>query len=109
MSELRDAVFDIVDDRLAATSDPVVNSRTGATFTAEIEPIEDMALNTELGIDPRASTIFHIRDKTVDIAASDILQALGKQFRVLPRVAPDNPLAPQLKIYAQVIVSGKDS
>ena len=90
MSEARDMMADVVADRASAITDSCKNLRTGATFQAEIEPIQDISLNTELGMDPRASTWFYLSDETVDIAAGDKIQALGVIFKILPSAAPVN-------------------
>lgn len=81
---------DVVADRASAITDSCNNLRTGLTFQAEIEPIQDISLNTELGMDPRASTWFYLSDETVDIAAGDQIQALGVIFKILPSAAPVN-------------------
>ncbi len=108
MSEARDIMGDVVDDRAPGTTDTVTNLTTGATFAAEIQDIEDTILNTELGIDARATTIFNIRDDTVPIVAMQLWSAIGHKFMVLPRNAPDNPASVMLKVYCQVLIPGKD-
>ena len=108
MSELRQIAGFGIADRESAFADLVTNLRTNLKFNAEIQEIEDTALNTELGIDARATTIFYIRDKTVLVVAAEIWSAIGAKFMVLPRNAPDNPSTPQLKVFCMVGVKGKD-
>ena len=108
MSEIRGIIGGAIADRESTFADQVKNLRTGLFFLAEIQEIEDTSLNTELGIDPRATDIFYVRDKTVSILANDIWSALGSNFMVLPRNAPDNPSSVQLKVFCTVGVKGKD-
>ena len=107
MSESLDTLRDIVDDRASATTDPVINLRTGVTFAAEIEPLSDLSLLTELGIDPRASHYFHVRDNAVDLQAGDRLTALNATFKILPGPAPENAANPMRKFLAMQL-TGKD-
>ncbi len=62
MNELRAALADVVAERIAFTSDPCVNLRTGLTFLAEIEPVDPLIVATELGEDPREVVIVHVTD-----------------------------------------------
>lgn len=109
MSELRNIALAAVADRESSFADSVKNLTTGFSFMAEIQGIEDITLNEALGIDPRASDMFFIRDKTVSIRAGDKWLVFGTKFEVLPRNAPDNPVDVQLKVYCQALVKGKDS
>jgi len=76
------------------------NLRTSLCFRAKIEPIEDIALNTELGRDARASDYFHVRDATVEILAGDRIEAFGNTFVILPGNAPDHAASLHLKFTA---------
>jgi len=105
MSEMRQIAGNLVADRESAFADQVQDSVTGLRFMAEIQDIEDVSINTELGIDARATTIFNILDKTVPLRAGTIWLAIGRRFLVLPRNAPDNPATPQLKVYCMVLTA----
>ena len=111
MSEVLDNMNAIVADRESATSDVVVNLRTGESFKAEIEAVQDIVLNTELGRDPRENTIFHVNDKVAasKINSNDRLSALGSTFLVLPGMRKDNPASAQVDFGCMKIVTGKDA
>ena len=75
MSDSHDIIADVVADRAPGTSDTVTNLRSGLPFQAEVEEIQDIELNTELGRDPRESVTLHVQrpgDKC--ITAGDRLQ-----------------------------------
>lgn len=96
----------------AAFDEEVVkNLATGKSFRAKIVPIGDIGLNTELGLDPRASTIFYVRDKTVLgwTAPGNELNALGAKFQVLAAKAPDNPAVLHAEIHAMKLELGVDT
>jgi len=75
MSEAHDTIADIVDDRASATTDPVFNVTSGATFTAEIETnIDAVIVMTELerlGEDAREMVLLHVRN-AVDAAGINV-------------------------------------
>jgi hypothetical protein len=85
--------------------DSIKNLRTGLSFNAKISPMADTILNSELGIDPRATDLISCRDKTIDIQPGDRLSAQGKLLAVLPRNAPDNPAKIHLEIYCECLTS----
>lgn len=87
----------------------VKNLRTGISFRAKISPIQDTSLNTELGIDSRATDIFYVSDRSVEIKALDKLEAIGSRFQVLPRKTPNNPASLHLEFHCQCLVPGKDN
>jgi len=103
MSEMRQIAGHLVADRESSFADQVTDGTSGVKFLAEIQEIEDTSLNTELGIDARATNIFNIRDKTVPLRAGTIWLALNSRYLVLPRNAPDNPATPQLKVFCMVL------
>lgn len=74
MSELHDDLKQLVADRKSSNADPVRNLRTGESFTAEIEPVEPIIAQTELGEDAREVVILHISNFTE--AAAQRLQDL---------------------------------
>ena len=108
MSEALEILRDIVDDRAPGTTDPVINLRTGLTFRAEIEPLSDLDLVTELGRDSRASHYFHVGDRAADIAAGDKVTALNAMFQILVGPAPDNAANP-LRRFLAMQLTGKDA
>lgn len=89
----------------------VLNLRTNVVFRAKISPIQDTSLNTELGIDPRATDIFYVRDRRVcsKTIPGDQFSALGATFTVLPANDPDNPASLHLEYHCMKIVPGKDT
>ena len=89
----------------------VLNLRSGASFNAKIVPIGDTSLNTELGIDARATDIFYVRDRNLlgKIRAGDNVSALGAKFMILPKKDPDNPGSLHLEYQCMKLVPGKDS
>jgi len=84
--------------------------RTGKTFMAKIQPLGDAALNELAGVDPRATDMFHVRDRSMagQILANDVIQALGRKFLLVPKTAPDNPTTLHLEYTAIVGVPGTD-
>jgi hypothetical protein len=89
----------------------VKNLRTGLVFRAKIQPLpSDVSLKTELGVDPRATDVFHVRDKSVlrGIKATDLFFSEGARFMYLPAVAPDNPAVLHLELHMQAGVPGVD-
>jgi hypothetical protein len=91
MSEFRELMADVVDDRAPGTTDVIIRLKNGAKFRGEIEPIQDIELITELGSDPRASHWLHISQRVPqNLCAGEELSALGKKFQVLPKVSPRN-------------------
>lgn len=92
----------------AAFEEEIVrNLRTGAIFRAKVAPIQDTSLNSELGIDPRATDIFYVRDKTVlgFTRAGDQFAALGAKFLVLPKNDPDNPASLHLEYHCMKLTN----
>ena len=110
MSEIRATIGDVLADRETVFGDAVTNLRTGLKFVAEIEEVADIALNTELGRDPRENTIFHVRSKLAadGIRAGDRLSALGAAFLVLAGARTDNPVSLQVD-FGCMKITNKDS
>lgn len=94
----------------AFEEEDVVNLKTGRSFRAKISTIQDTSLNSEMGIDPRATDIFYVRDRSVlgTIIANQQLSALGAKFQVLPKNDPDNPVSLHLEYHCMKL-SAKDS
>ena len=109
MSEFREAVAAIVADRQCGTAEGCVNLRSGLAFSAEIEPVADLELNTALGRDPRESVLFHVLDRAAaaGINQNDRLKALGAVFVVLRR--QDNPASPLVEFGCMKLVEGRDA
>lgn len=108
MSELRSILTETIAERETLFGDSVVNVRTNRAFTAEIQPIADMELNSALGRDPRESVTFHIRDRAsaAEIVLGDFLTALGERFKVLRR--SDNPVMAQVE-FGCMKITAKDT
>lgn len=72
-------------------------------ITVEIQAIQDIELNAELGRDARETVTFHVadRDKAAQIKLNDVVIALGQQFRILRR--SDNPLTIQVEFGAMKV------
>jgi|SRR5581483_2547665 len=85
----------------AFEEEDVVNLKTGLTFRAKISNIQDTSLNTSAGIDPRATDIFYVRDRSQfgKILANQQLAALGAKFLVLPKNDPNNPVSLHLEYH----------
>jgi len=85
----------------AFEEEDVVNLKTGKSFRAKISTIQDISLNTEMGIDPHATDIFYVRDRSLlgTILANQQLLALGAKFMVLPKNDPDNPVSLHLEYH----------
>lgn len=103
MSEALNILNDIVADRLDYTGDLLTNQRTGLTFRAEVEPIQDIELNTELGRDARESVTIHVFDWTADLKLNDLVSAtlMGEActLKLLRRTA--NPASPMIDFGCQ--------
>ena len=85
----------------AFEEDKITNLRTGVSFMGKIVPIEDITMNSELGLDPRASATVYTLDRSVlaGTNALDTWQALGSKFTVLPGKAADNPASLHLAFH----------
>lgn len=110
MSEFRDVLNGVVSERQSFTGDVVRNLRTGVEFTAEIEGIEDVALNAELGRDPREAVLVHVQDRAVSINMNDKLEFDSPGGKVTLKVVrrKDNPEAIQIE-YGCMKWTDKDS
>jgi hypothetical protein len=101
VSEFRDAIQDIVADRECGTGEVCRNLVTGATFFAEVQEIEDVELNTELGRDARERLLMYVRDRAQAAAIrlgqgiEISLYAVLTKFTVVRR--KDNPATPQVE------------
>ena len=101
MSDFRETIRDVVVDRESGTAELCRNLRTNATFSAEIEEIQDTELNTELGRDARESVLMHVSDRTVAAAivsqqhVAILLYGAWAEFTVVRR--QDNPAKPQVE------------
>jgi hypothetical protein len=113
MSETSEVLSDIVADRQSFTGDQVKNLRTGKTFTAEIEEIQEIDLNTELGRDARETVLVLISDRTTaaDQSLNDQLQftRYGQTWKCKILRREDNPAKPQVEFGCMKIVPGKDT
>lgn len=101
MSEARDIISEVVSDRQKWSGDSVQNLTTGLFFTAEIEPVSDMELNTELGRDARESVLMHVVDREaaaeLNLADEVEMTLLGIVTRFLVVRRSDNPADPQVE------------
>lgn len=112
MSEFHDIIADVVSDRRSSTTTRVVNLRTGLEFRAEVEPVADMILNTELGRDARESVLLHVaRDEAEQLAKKDdvefVLFGQLERHRILRRSY--NAANPLVEFGCMKIVVGKDT
>jgi len=113
MSSLRDVLSDVIADRQSFTGDQLVNLRTGKTFTAEVEEIQDIELNTELGRDAREAVLIHVQDigAAADQNMGDrLLLTLSGVQSILQIVRrKDNPGSVQTEFGCKKIVDATDS
>lgn len=113
MNELRELLRDTVTERMAFTGDEVTNLRTGRAFAAEVEPVANMELNTELGRDPRESVILHVLDRSeaalikVNDKLSVVIFGEVVNLRVCRR--DDNPANAQVDFGCSKILPGLDT
>ena len=116
MSEANEILAYIVADREAFTADHgqiISGGHAGEWFTAEMEEIADMELNTELGRDARESITLHVANRTeaARIGLHDrvrfTLRGQSCTLQILRRT--DNPLSPQVHFGCMKIASGKDT
>lgn len=114
MSEAHDILSDIVEDRASATTDPVLNLRTGVPFTAEIDGSPDaFTISAELGEDAREAILLHVTDP--DEAAAQFMNdtvrftLFGKTvvYKLVKRRA--NDANPQTDFWAVKVVAGIDT
>lgn len=113
MNELRELLRDTVTERMGFTADSVTNLRTGRAFDAEVEPVANMELNTELGRDPRESVILHVLDRAEAalIKVNDKLSLLlfGETVNLRVCRRDDNPANPQVDFGCSKIIPGIDT
>ncbi len=114
MSEMHAGLAEIVEDRASFTTDRVKNLRTGLQFTAEIEPVDPIIAQAELGEDVREVVVLHV---TSDFEAAEILtqdrvtlSLFGKRpetYKIVKR--RDNAANVQTDFWAVQVAAGKDS
>jgi hypothetical protein len=113
MSEAHDILADVVADRAAFTTDPVVNLRTGLTFTAEIEPVDPLLVQSELGEDAREVVAIHVTSDTeaAKIKPQDLVQFRLFGVTVIYKIVKrrDNAAGVQTDFWAMQQVPGKDT
>jgi hypothetical protein len=113
MSEITNILESVVAERQAWTSDPVQNLRTGAWFTAELEMVDPLIVQAELGEDAREVVCLHVYDdqQAAGIQSQDKVKfrLFGQSvtYRVVKR--RDNAASVQTDFWAMQIVSGKDT
>lgn len=109
MSEFRDVISDIVSDRQTFTGDVITNLRTDVQFVGEVEEIQDIELNTELGRDARESMLVHVQGRNLDIEEGDRLQVqlLGEIVGLKVCRRKNNPASP-LTEYGCMKLTDKD-
>lgn len=113
MSECRDAIRFSVYDREPGTAEECKNLDNGVTFFAEVNEIEDIEFNTQLGRDAREQVLIYVSNRVI---AADI--RIRKQVQIILNGEPqnflvcrrkDNPANPQVEFGLAKIVAGKDS
>lgn len=84
------------------------NLRTGLPFRAKIQPISDIELLTELGLDNREVCMIHTRDAAAAKCINDqeLISFLDKKWRVVKRM--DNPVSLHTDFVCIKGVKGKD-
>lgn len=101
MSEFREAIKSIVTDREVGTAELCQNLVTGNYFTAEIEEISEMELNTEFGRDPREAVLMHVSDRAAALALvmgqKVRVQLYGQWFNFQIVRRKDDPTDPQME------------
>jgi len=92
----------------AIEEDEVKNLTNGRNFRAKIEPISDIELLTELGVDNREVVMIHTRDSAAaaEINSQDVMSAIGRKFKMIRRV--NNPASLHMDFAAVKGVPGKD-
>jgi hypothetical protein len=77
VSENYDILSDVVQDRAASTSDPVLNLTTGVSFTAEIETgLDPFTLPETIANDPRDKVRLHVTsdDEAKKLSKGDFIR-----------------------------------
>lgn len=112
MSELRDAVRDVIADRESGTAELCRNLNNGRTFQGEFEEIQDMELNTDLGRDAREQALLHVSDRAraMEIVAQQQVAVMlfGQWAKFTVTRRKDNPGDPQVE-FGLVKLTEKDS
>lgn len=112
MSEFHDTIADIVSDRASHTTDPVRNLRTGLTFHAELEAVDPLLVQSELGEDAREVVALHVSDDAEAslVNVNDFVQfklfGVTVKYRVIKRRA--NAANPQTTFWTMQF-SDKDT
>lgn len=113
MSEFRDAIQAVVTDREVGTAELCQNLTNGNYFTAEIEEVSELELNTALGRDAREAAMMHVSDRVTALAIHKgckvRVQLYGQwtTFEVVRR--KDDPGDPQMEFGLMKLAPGKDS
>jgi hypothetical protein len=112
MSENRDIIMEVVQDRAPATSESCINIATGNPFQAEVEIVADIDLNTAMGNDPREVVRLHVlndADAATLAQGSEISIILfGKESRFILTRRSSNPASPLNEFGARKKVAGLD-
>lgn len=78
------------------------NLRTGKQFAAKIEPISDLVLAEDLGVDPSAAFFISVRrELCVDMQGLDVIKTPDTKLQLLPKIDPDNGIGIHRKYLAQ--------
>jgi hypothetical protein len=113
MNELRELLRDTVRDRMSITGDTVTSLRTGRTFSAEVESVANLELNTELGRDPRESVLLHVADRVESslLKVNDKVKLIIFGEEVTLRVCrrDDNPANAQVEFGCAKFIPGIDT
>jgi hypothetical protein len=84
------------------------NLTTGVNFLAKFEPITDLVLAEDLGVDPRSAYFINVRTElNIRMTAGDEILANGTKFELLPKAAP-NSMAKVHRIYLAQQLTKKD-
>ena len=111
MSEIRDTIADVLDERSSTFGDVITNLRTRRKFTVEISDQGYLALAGASSKDLREKIKIWTLDRAAadEILTGEVLSILGSNFFVLADSRVDNPASPQISFECQKIITGKDT
>ena len=111
MSESRDILADVVDERQVWSGDTLTNLTTGKAFQGELEQVPDIEASEMLGRDARESILLHVgrviaSDIKLGTRISGTLLGAAVLLKVLRR--SDNPTDPQVE-FGMMKLTDQDS
>jgi hypothetical protein len=101
VSEFREVIRDVIADRESGTAELCKNLKTGRDFSAEVEEIEDVELNTSLGRDARERVLMHVLERAAaeEIRPQSQIQIIfyGRKTKFVVTRRKNNPGDPQVE------------